>query len=219
MKLMTAREQERRHLASELHDSIGQSLVAMQLSIQKAVATAGKTLDDEQKSLCAAVAGKCRELVREVRQICHGLYPPVLESLGLAPALEQLLDYYRSAGTQAGVYCRPRMREARFSPDTEIALFRVAQEAVNNAIRHGKAEHIDVELEEDKGRVVLSITDDGKGFDVEAAANNGLGLNTMRDRMQAVGGELDITSRKGETQVRVSVPAEPEGSEESDRRT
>jgi PAS domain S-box-containing protein len=203
--LMNARESERRHLARELHDSIGQGLVVMQLALQSAVAKGGGKLHVDQAAGLTAMAENCSGLIREVRGICYGLYPPTLESLGLVSAMQEL-----------GRYCEPTMAfdlrcprtlaERRLAPSLEIALFRIAQEAVNNALRHSNGDRIECRLQRRQGRIRLSITDNGKGFDAEGLVSPGLGLRTMNDRAQAVGGVLDVTSGAEGTTVSVWAP-------------
>ena len=207
-KLMNAREHERRHLAGELHDSVAQSLVAMKLQLQNA-SVAAEARDARTLTAAIATAGEvCDQLVGEVRQMCHGLYPPALESLGLLAALRQLAGYHQQKKL---VTIRPRgkIRTARFPADVEIALLRIAQDAVNNAVRHSQAEHVDVYLSHKKGQLTLLVVDDGTGFDAEAAVGQGLGLSTMKERAAAVGGDFQITSQPGRTCVEVTVPVEP----------
>jgi len=203
LQLVNAREDERKYLAGELHDSVGQRLVALQLAVQKAISVT--EVDAKAATGLAVAAETCADLVQEIRDICHGLYPPTLESLGLASSL-----------TQLGRHCAPNVRfesdfsedvaDVRFGPEREIALFRIAQEAVNNALRHGGARTVGFRLRV-KGRwLCLTITDDGCGFDAGEPSDHGLGLHTMRDRAQAVGGRLTVSSRAGRTTIRAMVP-------------
>jgi signal transduction histidine kinase len=104
----------------------------------------------------------------------------------------------------AAIQCDPIIERARFSPEVEIAMFRVAQEAVNNAIRHSGADNVDIDLMYSEGRLSLAVVDDGAGFDVSAAQGSGLGLSSMRDRANAVGAELTVRSEPGETRIEVS---------------
>jgi signal transduction histidine kinase len=139
----------------------------------------------------------------------HGLYPATLGSLGLASSLRQLLRHCR-ASAKAGVLRSPRaMQGARFEDRVEIALFRIAQEAVNNAIRHSRAKRVDLRLSYRQGRLVLRVTDDGVGFVPGTGGGEGLGITSMRERAKAIGAELDLTSRRGRTRVEVRVAARP----------
>jgi len=203
-KLTAAREAERRRLAGELHDSIGQGLVALQLGLR---GMAREVHDDGDR--LAAMATQCETLIREVRALCRGLYPPTLESLGLCPALKQLAEDFKSQA-RITVTCSPQAGPDQLSPDVEIALFRITQEAVSNAIRHGHARRIDLELTRHQGAFQLTVTDDGSGFDPDrAAGGQGLGLNMMSERALAIGGELAIESEPGRTRVTARVPGAP----------
>jgi len=193
VKLMTARDEERKHIASELHDSVSQKLVAL-----------GMQLENSAQPGSESSAARCNELISDIRSICHGLYPPALEVLGLVSSMKQFEDLCRAAGLTAEIHYEPRIATARFSPEVEIALFRIAQEAVSNAIRHSGATTIDIDLIYAEGQLVLAVLDDGEGFDVQAAAGTGFGLGSMRDRARAVGARLTIDSEHGETRIEVS---------------
>jgi len=206
--LINAQEAERRHLAKELHDSFGQELVALKLAIQSAV---GAEADDAALGdKLGALDERCADLIGQVRGICHGLYPATLETLGLVSAFRQLAE---SCGpsTSFSLQCPPALAQARFAPHQEIALFRIAQEAVSNAIRHGEAENIRLDLELQDHWIRLAITDDGCGFDPTDKSARGLGLYSMNDRARAVGGKLRITSRPGRTKVEVRLPLAAQG--------
>jgi len=205
-KLMTAGEAERKYLAAELHDSIGQGLVAMKLSIQNAAPDGADSVSRDVARSLAAISRRCGELIREVRGICQGLFPPVLDSLGAVAAISQLVHHCTAAGVEAEMACDEPLRRLRFDGDVEIALFRIAQEAVSNAIRHGRARRIDVGLHQTDGGLVLSLRDNGVGFDPDDAPTDGMGLSTMRQRAAAVGGDLSVRSRPGETVVEANIP-------------
>ena len=208
-KLMTAREEERQYLARELHDSLGQGLVGLQLAIQATIGAAKDGLHPSQTNRLEAAANKCSELIREVRNICHGLYPPTLESLGLAAALRQLAGYCRDAQVETSVHCGPALSNIRLPDVVEIALFRIAQEATSNSLRHGRPNRIEIDLDYADGLARLRIIDDGAGFDAVRVTFLGLGLGTMKERARAVGGEVRIESRPGRTSIEAVVPVAP----------
>lgn len=214
-QLIHARESERRRLAAELHDSVGQDLIVMQLAMKTAGAEGREHLrkanvkDFDSFTQAAAsyeqALQQCSSLIRDVRNISHGLYPPTLQSLGLVSALRRLAGGM-SPRLPIRVAASKGMETARFSPDVEIALFRIAQESVSNAARHSRAKHAEIRLEYRRGLLTLCVWDDGAGFD-PATANTGLGLNSMRDRAEAVGGNLTIESARGSTSVTACVRA------------
>jgi signal transduction histidine kinase len=193
MKLMTARDEERKYIAAELHDSVSQKLVALSMQLQ-----------NNAKIDSGSPSDTCSELILDIRAICHGLYPPALETLGLVSALTQLEKYGKSAGLVTAIRCDPRIAQARFAPEIEIALFRIAQEAVNNSVRHSRGTNMDIDLMYTDGQLVLAVIDDGQGFDVKTAEGTGLGLRSMRDRARAIAATLTIDSEPGETRIEVA---------------
>lgn len=206
VRLVNAREQERRRLARELHDSVGQTMTAMHLRLEKLRAELTETLGESAAGSLHDLSAECSKLIREVREISHGLYPATLEEFGLPSALGGLPSICNLASVQADIRCPPDLAAARFRAEVEIALFRIAQEAVNNALCHGKPGRVAVELSCDESQLVLSVLDDGQGFCPEQVTGPGLGLTSMRERVKAVGGTLTITSRPGETRVEARVP-------------
>jgi PAS domain S-box-containing protein len=193
IKLVQARDEERKHLAAELHDSVSQELVAL-----------GMLLESGRQNGRTSPAETCNKLIEDIRSICRGLYPPALEAIGLLAAIQPLKEHCFTAGINAAIQCDPVIARARFAPEMEIAMFRIAQEAVNNAIRHSGATNIDVDIVYTDGRISLAVVDDGAGFDTKSAQGEGFGLMSMRDQAHAVGAELSIDSEPGETRIEVS---------------
>ena len=208
-RLMTAVEDERRRLAGELHDSVAQDLVALELSLRNTASSLSRQPEHSEagKAFQAAV-GRCNQAVRDIRGICHGLYPPALEVFGLVPSLEQLAGHCTDAGLPSRLRVADEVKDRRFGPEVEIAVFRTAQEAVNNALRHSNAKSLSLALEMKDGRLVLTVKDNGQGFDSERKPP-GLGLVSMRERAESVGGELQIDSHDAGTTVSLRVPVEP----------
>jgi signal transduction histidine kinase len=197
--------EERARLARDLHDAVSQKLFSV-----RAKASAAAVLVDRDPGRAVAemrsVATLAGEAQAELRAIIDGLAPPDLAADGLAGSLR---GYARLAGTTHGVTVRVVACDLpRLGPEREAALYRVAQEALHNALRHARAEEVRIALKTRQGRVVLEVTDDGQGFG-EPAAPAGLGLSSMRERARAVGGTLTIRSVPGQgTTVRMTVPAD-----------
>ncbi len=205
-KLMTVREEERRRVAEELHEVVCQDIAALRLSLQAMsmeLRGADATIATADQILSAASA--CQDTIGVIRQICYALYPPQLGPMGLRAALLALPRPVgpSGAGNVLSIEIDPEL--PRYAPALEVALFRVAQEALGNALRHGGAAHVIVRIESGHGLVRLEIEDDGRGFDPDAPPS-GLGLSIMRERMIAVGGTLDIASRPGRTRVVATAP-------------
>ncbi|MCK4602501.1 MAG: PAS domain S-box protein [Phycisphaerae bacterium] len=211
-RLMTAREDERRRLAAELHDSIVQELAVLHWKLKAFSESAEQFFDKETLVAFRQTLKRYGEMIRGIRNISHELFPPTLESLGLAAALREFAKEC-PAKMRVAVNCSPSIDKARFATDTEIALFRIAQEAVHNAISHSKAKAINLKLKYADGQVQMAISDDGIGFDPAGVEGDGIGLTTMKERASAVGGELKITSRRGQTRLEIRVPAAPQTQE------
>jgi len=202
-KLDRAVEKERRHLAADLHDSIGQQLIGIKMLLQKALAD----IDLPDREQGRKLVGRFGEAIGEVRRICHGLYPPTLERLGLVPALRQLIGRDGSCRPRVSLRYDEELDCRRFEEHVEISLFRICQEALANAVRHGRPDEVRIELARDNGGLVLEVADDGRGFD-PAAAPMGLGLLQMRRRAASCGGEMTVYSEPGRSVVRAVVPLE-----------
>jgi len=205
LKLMNAREAERKRLAAELHDAVGQGLVALRLGLRAVQQQCPQGAAPPCGKMLKVVLRQCDRLVGQVRRVCRGVFPPALETLGLAGALRQLAGEFRSR-CAVSLRCYGPMRRRRLGAEVEIALFRIAQEACTNAVVHGRAGRVWIDLRRADREVRLTVSDDGVGFDPAAAAGKGLGLGTMRERAEAVGGVLEISSRPGRTRVRARVP-------------
>jgi len=213
-QLMTAREQERSSLSRELHDSIGQGLIVLDMAIKNAILHCRKECPEAPKFLNQA-AQQCDALIKEVRGLSHGLYPATLESLGLVTSLRQLA--HDCAGLMRIEVKCDELGDGRLPPRVEIALYRIAQEAINNAIRHSRGKHLGIRVGCEHDVAVLQICDDGTGFDAASPAKGGMGLENMKARAQALGGQLAIDSRPGCTRVAARIPTGQE-KEAGDRR-
>ncbi|MFP4053406.1 MAG: PAS domain S-box protein [Phycisphaerae bacterium] len=201
-QLITAQETERRRLAADLHDSVSQMLFALQMKLKRLHSSCQECRQRDQ--LNTAVE-QVNQLIQETRAIYRGLYPPGLVQMGLAAALRQLVRSFEGPVTVNLVFDSDA-RSTRFGDEVEIALFRVAQEAIRNAVTHSGTETIDVSLECTDRELVLEIGDYGGGFDPSAASGTSLGLGTMRERAESIGGRLKIDSDADGTSVRVTVP-------------
>jgi signal transduction histidine kinase len=207
-RLEAAKEEERRFLAHELHDELGQSLTALKLRLQldgRAPALAPPETAPQALALID-------QLIARVRQISVDLRPPLLDEVGLGPALRFYLEGQAVLSSVAIVLeFRDGTAGARLAPDLEIACFRVVQESITNALRHAAAHHIQVRIVRDAEHVSLAIQDDGRGFDpsslatVDLAAH--LGIVGMRERVRARAGAFHLTSLPGGgTTVEVELP-------------
>jgi signal transduction histidine kinase len=198
-----ARLSERARISRELHDSISQDLFSLALlsgGLQRAL-PADSPLQPQVRQLTETVS----TAIHEMRSLVLDLHPSALSERGLNAAIENLCATHRA---RLGLAITARLDPALLEPATEHALFRVAQEAVANAIRHANAAVVTVELDRLDAEVELTVTDDGIGFDpAEPSAASGVGLRVMRERVNELGGRLTVESQRGEgTIVKASVP-------------
>lgn len=197
---LVAQEGERRRVAQELHDEVGQSLTAIMLVLERLATIAPERLHGDLYS----ARDTARASIHEVRAISRRLRPEALDDLGLPGALRALCDRL-SEQNGARIVQRIEPRLAELDPDVELVLYRVAQESLTNAVRHAEAAHIWLRLGRDDGRVRLEVRDDGRGIN---GSSPGSGIQGMRERALMIGGDLEIVPRlQGGTELRLAVPA------------
>jgi PAS domain S-box-containing protein len=198
--------EERQRLARELHDSVTQSLYSLTLLAEASRRTAAA--GDVQKVVgnIARLGETAQQALKEMRLLVYELRPLALEQAGLAEALQHRLD---AVEKRAGVEARFRVNlEEELPVHIENGLYRIAQEALNNSLKHAEATTVSISLQTQDGHVQLGIVDNGKGFDTEALQDHGgLGMVSMRERVESMRGEYSITSRPGDgTRVWINVP-------------
>ena len=206
-RLIDAQEAERRLLARELHDEIGQALTAVALSLHTARVSPDR--GGLERALDAATAIAARAL-DQVRSLSLALRPAILDDLGLGPAARWLVTTQAELGGLVAAI-DVELPGSRLSRALETTCFRVLQEAVTNAVRHAGATRLQVRLAQDGETLHLSVTDDGRGFDVEEALERAgrsasLGLLAMQERASLAGGQLEIHSGAAGTNVRARWP-------------
>jgi two-component system sensor histidine kinase UhpB len=196
-RALTAQEGERRRVARELHDEVGQALTAVVLQLDRARAVAHGELAERVEEAREAA----RASLEEIRAIAANLRPEALDDLGLAAALRQLC----AEAERAGLIVERRIaHEAALSPEAELVVYRVAQEALTNVLRHADAERVSVALERAGGGARLDVVDDGRGL---GGGREGSGVRGMRERAVLVGGVVDIgPGRDGGTHVSLILP-------------
>jgi signal transduction histidine kinase len=203
--ITSAQEEERLRLARELHDETIQSVIALKQRVQ----LAGKLVKDQSgKNSLQELEGLAEQTVENLRLIIRALRPIYLEDLGLATALEMLARETKTL--QVDFYCDGQ--EKRLERDVELALYRIAQEALSNVVRHAKASRATINLNFSEHEIKLEISDDGSGFVVpqsptDFATSGHFGLLGMRERSELIGGRLEVKSEAGVgTQVTVRLP-------------
>jgi two-component system NarL family sensor kinase len=211
-RVVESQEQERARLARDLHDGISQWLVSIKLQIEAGIIRLSGNAGQREaaRSSFERTAGQLNDVLGEVRRISHDLRPAILDDLGLAAALDHLAREFTQSGA-APVHFTAEGASADLPGVINTVLFRIAQEALTNAERHAGARRIGLALTCSGREVVLTVIDNGHGFDPESVAlhpQRGIGLRNMAERMEAIGGHIHIASSLEGTTVRASVPVE-----------
>jgi signal transduction histidine kinase len=188
--------EERQRLARELHDSVTQSLYSLTLLAEASKRTASSGDIDKAVGNISRLGETAQQALKEMRLLVYELRPLALEQAGLSDALQNRLD---AVEKRAGVDAQLRVSlEADLHPTIENGLFRIAQEVLNNSLKHAEATKILVSLTTHEGHVELEIQDNGKGFESEAIQDQGgLGMVSIRERVEALHGWYSITSKPG----------------------
>ncbi|HET9246866.1 MAG TPA: MASE1 domain-containing protein [Xanthobacteraceae bacterium] len=218
ISVVRAQDEERRRIARDLHDSTGQNLIAATLLLGR--------IEDVVPAAAKPILGQLEETlqqsIREVRTVSYLLHPPLLDEVGLGPALRCYVDgYSQRSGLAVDLDVAPDVD--RLPPDTELAVFRIVQEALTNVSRHSRSPTARIRLARetasDGSNIVLTIEDAGRGMPAISNARaligrklgaRGVGLASMRERLHQLGGSLEIESAVGRTVVRAIIPARGE---------
>jgi signal transduction histidine kinase len=202
-RLLNAQETERSRIARELHDDISQQVALLSIDLEL---LDGKTAGAGQQ-LAGDAVNRAHQIAKSVHDLSHRLHPAKLRLIGLVAAVNGLRQELAQSGivvtvTHEGV---PPV----LPPDVTLCLFRIVQEALQNALKHGHARNVSVDLRAGVGALALTIADDGVGFDVNQSWGRGLGLISMNERLDAIGGSMTIRSNPGSgTRLEVTVPVD-----------
>lgn len=197
-RVLEAQEQERRRVAIELHDELGQSLTAIKINLQLGERFKDKAPPDLYSENIRIV----EDALQQVRSLATALRPSMLDDLGLAPALKWVAEQSASRGGFEVRFHHERSLD-RLAPEIETACFRIVQEALTNITRHAKAQRVEINLRRDVDEMVLQVCDDGVGFDTvamreRATTGASLGVLGMQERATLLGGRLDMASVIGQ---------------------
>lgn len=198
-KVLVAQEEERDRLARDLHDDLGQMLTAIHLDVSRIRGKVGE--ETQLGEEIDRIIGNIEEAASSLRRLCSGLRPPLLDDLGLSAALrDHALNFEKR--WQIPVRFSGSIDDSLLNPLESVTLFRIAQEALTNILRHAGPCEVDVSLQQNKETITLQIQDNGKGFNVERKkAQVTSGLHGMRERADLCGGNLKITSAPGQNTV------------------
>jgi len=206
-RIIQAQEQEREKISREIHDDLGQSLATLKMLIQSEIQHAGRKKDVSNEQIIRYLNG----IIDKTRALSATLRPSALEVLGLSTSLKTMVAEFRMTNRVA-ITLRSAPLDGLMFYGEVINLFRIVQESLNNAVKHAAATKIEIRIQKKKDRLVVMITDNGRGFDLNKkrdvkSSRRGLGLSTMAERARLLEGELKIDSslRKG-TQVTLNIP-------------
>jgi PAS domain S-box-containing protein len=211
-ELMNAQESARKDIAQELHDHEGQMLLAMKMNLDRMQRDLSARPDHPKAT--AELLSDTRELlaqtIEEIRTLTFELRPPILEDFGLVPALKWLLDRF-ARRSEIQYSLKTKGKERRYYKEIEVALFRIAQEALANASKHARATEVSILVSHQAPGIVMSVRDNGVGFDVKkkmSTPRGEMGLLNIKERVSLLGGKLEIISqpRKGTT-LNINIPS------------
>jgi signal transduction histidine kinase len=209
-RLLNAQERERAYIARELHDDISQQLAMLKVDLSILSAS----LPGSTQRAVATALRRAGDVARAVHELSHRLHPTRLRLFGLTAALQALHEELSTSGI-AMRFTLGSVPDT-LSPDVQVALFRVVQEALQNTLKHSQARNVSVTLSTNDQELTLAIEDDGVGFDVDAAWARGLGVISMRERIEAIGGSFAIHSAlRAGTRLEIRAPLHAEARPES----
>ncbi len=209
-RLQQIRDEERRHIARELHDSVGQLLAALSMNIA-VVQSQSHKLDSAGARAVSENAAMVEQISREIRTISHLLHPPLLDAAGLASALRWYVDGF-SERSKIKVDLDIPKEFGRLSDEMEIAIFRMVQECLTNIHRHSGGTYATIRVHEKDRHVCIEVQDQGKGIPLEkqlelsSSSRTGVGFRGMRERLRQLGGSLEIRSDNAGTAVTATLP-------------
>jgi signal transduction histidine kinase len=209
-RLLTIQDDERRHIARELHDSMGQQLVAIKMLLQSGMVRR-QSGSDATRALEEAVES-CDVAMQQMRTLSHLLYPPLLDELGLAAALNWYVSGLRERSALDVRFQMTHADELKLPPEIERAIFRIVQECLTNVLRHSGSPLATVHLVRSTNDIAVRVTDQGKGIPAQerakivAGGTIGVGLRGMRERVGQLGGTLDIQSNPAGTTITARFP-------------
>lgn len=203
--VITAVDEERKRIAKDLHDGIGQTLSGLKLSWE-ALSSSVLSEKPEEKNRLGKLSAILDDACQDVRNISHQMMPKELSEFGLVPAIEDML--LKSLGDSSMQYNFEHFGvDERLEENVEIALFRITQELINNVIKHSGASKVAVQLIRSARHIVLIVEDNGKGFDSDSARTSGIGLLNIASRIDTINGEINYEPSPGSgTVARVRVP-------------
>jgi signal transduction histidine kinase len=218
-KLIAAQDQERRRIARNLHDSLGQELVAAKMAID-GIVLQDQAINLTTRTAAAEASAMIDKAIQQVRSVSHLLHPPLLDEVGLLSALQWLIEgLTKRSGIDTFLDVQPP-EFPRLAPELETAIFRIIQESLNNVLRHSEAKNGWVSLKRQNGQLVITVRDDGKGISERVAElqsrSIGVGIGGIGQRVKEFGGVLRLANTNPGTCVEVTIPFSIEAAGKTD---
>jgi PAS domain S-box-containing protein len=211
-QLLTAQEKERKRVARELHDGIGQSLTAIKFRLENTIKQTGRCMATGTAESLEAMIPVIQNAIEEVRRISMDLRPSTLDDLGILATITWFCREFQAVYSTIRIEKRIDMEENEVREPLKIVVFRILQEALNNVAKHSQADCVQISLDKNDGRIELAVRDNGVGFDRDAKVSGenggrGFGLASMRERAESLGGAFRVeTDSEGWTVLRASWP-------------
>ena len=207
IRLMTMQDQERRRLARDLHDGLGQELAVAKMVLDKMILQKSAKPPEEEWTQASSIVDRA---IQQVRTMSHLLHPPLLDEVGLLSALSWYVEgITKRSGIETSLEVQPR-DFPRLSADVETAVFRIVQEALTNVFRHSEASKVWITLTQNEENIVVAVRDDGKGVDKKITElqpdSVGVGIGGMKQRAKEFGGDLRLTNAHPGTLVELTIP-------------
>lgn len=201
-QLLAIQDEERRRIARELHDDLGQELAALKITLD--------LKNQETPGFLTEQIGMAERANQKIRNISYLLHPPLLDESGLIPALHWFVEGFKKrSDLKISLECKPRSF-ARFQKEIETAIYRIVQESVSNVYRHSGSPDARIEIQQQTDRVIIRIRDFGKGMDMNLTGSlpvsMGVGIAGMRERLKQLGGDLKITRAEPGTLIEANIP-------------
>jgi signal transduction histidine kinase len=201
-KLVDAQEDERKRVAKEIHDGIGSNLVAIKYGLESILTRMRQNKPHHGGISLEEILDYVKDTIEETQRISSDLRPSVLDDMGLGAAVRWICQRYQGIYPNIRIMRKLENEDMDVAPSLRVVVFRVLQEAMNNVVKHSRADTVYLDIKTNDERLVLTLRDNGQGFDAgeesDKYAEGGVGLMSMRERIEMSGGSLNIASGKGQ---------------------
>lgn len=204
--IIKTEEKERLRISNDLHDGLGQTIAAANMCVNTLDNILKNQLDENTYSIFKTAKNLINESAKETRLVSHSIMPRSLKEFGLFSCINGILKSYHDFYTKISFEINSNAQQVRFEEEIELALYRVAQEAINNAVKHSNASKVTISLNQIRGKLDMKISDNGIGFEKNKLVKKGIGLESIEQRIKAIDGKVSINSIKSHgTTVNVKV--------------